>query len=374
MQLSLQNFSTLVQNMAAAVQSAASQLLDLSVGSTLRALLEANASIGLWMQWLILQVLQATRAATSSGPDLDSWMADMTLTRLPAVTATGGISLARFTALQSALVPVGAMVRTADGSQTFAVTLDPSNVAWDAAQNGYVVAAGIASILVPVAAMVAGSAGNVQAGSIRLLASAIPGIDTVTNAAAFQNGMDAESDAAFRARFQSFFGSRSRATSLSVGYAIISVQQGLNYTIQENVDASGSTCHGSFIVTVDDGSGSPSTTLLTTVNAAVDAVRPVGSVFAVLPPTVITADISLTIVVSVGTAKMGVIGPVANAIANYINALPIGATLPLTRLAQLAYAASTAVTNVTQVTINGAALDLTAPLASVIKAGVVSVN
>lgn len=67
MQLSLQNFTTLMQNMAAAVQSASAQLLDLTVGSTLRAVLEANASVALWMQWLILLVLQTTRAATSTG-------------------------------------------------------------------------------------------------------------------------------------------------------------------------------------------------------------------------------------------------------------------------------------------------------------------
>ena len=53
MQLSLRTFDTLVQSMAAAVQASAAQLLDLTVGSTLRAVLEANASIGLWMQWLI---------------------------------------------------------------------------------------------------------------------------------------------------------------------------------------------------------------------------------------------------------------------------------------------------------------------------------
>ena len=79
--------------MAAAVEASATQLLDLTVGSTLRAVLEANASIGLWMQWLILQVLRTTRAATSNGADLDSWMADLTLTRLPAVAATGTVTL-----------------------------------------------------------------------------------------------------------------------------------------------------------------------------------------------------------------------------------------------------------------------------------------
>ena len=44
MQIPLRTFSVLVENMAAAVQASAPQLLDLAAGSTLRALLEANAS------------------------------------------------------------------------------------------------------------------------------------------------------------------------------------------------------------------------------------------------------------------------------------------------------------------------------------------
>ena len=42
MQLSLQTFTTLMQNMAAAVEASATQLLDLTVGSTLRAVLEVQ--------------------------------------------------------------------------------------------------------------------------------------------------------------------------------------------------------------------------------------------------------------------------------------------------------------------------------------------
>ena len=100
MQLQLQTFSTLVNNAAAAVQGAAAQLVDLTVGSTLRAILEANASIALWLQWLILQVLRMTRASTSAAADLDSWMADYAFTRLPATAAGGGVTLSRFTFLK----------------------------------------------------------------------------------------------------------------------------------------------------------------------------------------------------------------------------------------------------------------------------------
>jgi uncharacterized phage protein gp47/JayE len=374
MQLSLRTFNTLVQSMAAAVESSATQLLDLTVGSTLRAVLEANASIGLWMQWLILQVLRTTRAATSDGADLDSWMADLTLTRLSAVAASGIVTFSRFTATMSALIPAGALVRTADGTQTFAVSTDTAQPSWSAASNGYVVAGGSASLDVPVVAQTLGSAGNVQAGTISLLASALPGIDAVSNASAFQNGLDAESDDAFRSRFRNFIASRSRATPIAVGYAISSIQQGLNYTIQENINPAGQSLMGSFVVTVDDGSGSPSTTLLSTVLTAIDAVRPVGSIFSVQPPTVLTANVSLTITVPSGTTKAPVQALVGSAIGSYINGLTIGAALPLTRLAQIAYAASPAVVNVGALSANGSASDITVAATCVVKAGIIAVN
>lgn len=374
MQLSLQNFTSLVQNMAASAQSAATQLLDLTVGSTLRAVLEANASIALWMQWLILQVLQTTRAATSTGADLDSWMADMSLVRLPAVAASGLVTFSRFTATAVTLVSVGALVRTADGTQTFAVIASPAVAAFNAAQNGYVLAAGVASLDLPVQALAPGSAGNVQAGSVSLLASAVPGIDAATNANAFQNGLDAEQDGAFRARFHNFIDSRSRATPLAIGYAIGNIQQGLEYTIQENVDTAGNPRLGSFVVTVDDGSGSPSGSLLATVTAAVDAVRPIGSIFAVQPPSVIQANVELTVAVVPTTAHAQAAGAVGSAIAAYIDALPIGAPLPISRVVQLAYDAYPAVSNVSQIQINSATADITPSTSGVVKVGTITVN
>jgi phage-related baseplate assembly protein len=209
---------------------------------------------------------------------------------------------------------------------------------------------------------------------VSLLASALPGIDAVSNASAFQNGLDAESDSAFRERFRNFIASRSRATPVAIGYAIDGIQQGLNHTIQENMDAAGQPRMGSFVVTVDDGSGSPSTALLSTVQVAVDAVRPIGSVFSVRPPSVVTVNISLTITVATSIAKAPIAGIVGNAIRSYVNGLPIGGSLPLTRLAQVAYAADEAVTNVSQLLANGFAHDITPDASGVVKAGIVAVN
>ncbi len=360
--------------MAAAVQASATRLLDFTVGSAFRAVLEANASVALWMQWLILQVLRTARAATSTGADLDSWMADMSLTRLPAVSATGIVTFSRITPTLAALVPVGTLVRTADGTQTFSVLIDTTNPAWVGASSGYVVTSGLASLDLPVAAVVPGNAGNVQAGAISLLASAVPGIDSVYNSSAFLNGLDAETDNAFRSRFRNFIASRSRATPAAIAYAITSIQQGLNYTIQENTDPMGQPSLGQFVVTVDDGSGNPSTTLLSTVQTAIEAVRPVGSFFSVRPPNVVTADVSMLITVASDSMKTPVQAVVGDAVKDYINGLSIGCGLALTKLAQIAYAANPSVINVSALLINGTPDDLPAMPTSVIKTGMVAVN
>lgn len=374
MQLQLQNFSALVTSAAAAVQGAASQLVDLTVGSTLRAVLEANAAMALWLQWLIVEVLQITRAATSAGADLDSWMADFTVTRLPAVAAFGTVTFSRFVPVSSALVPIGTVVRTSDGTQSFLVIADTGNAAYSATQNGYVLAAGVASVNVPVVAQVAGSAGNVQMNAISLIAAALPGVDAVTNAAGFQGGLDAESDIALRSRFQSFLASRSRATTQAVGYAISSIQQGLQYTILENVTSNGVVQMGNFIAIIDDGSGYPPAALLTTAATAIEAVRPVGSSYAVQAPEVMSATISMTITTAPGAVHATVAAQVAGVLASFVNGLPLGAPLPWSKLSQQAYDASNSVINVSSVLLNGSSADLTPAPSGVVKAASVTVN
>ena len=374
MQLQLQNFTTLVGNAAAAVQGSARQMLDLTVGSTLRAVLEANAAIGLWMQWLILQVMSTTRAATSSGPDLDSWVADFSLNRLPASSAAGQVTFSRFTPSQAAFIPAGISVRTSDGSQSFVVLPGAGNTAWNAALAGFTLGAGVASITVPVAAVTSGSTGNVQAGAISLLATAIPGIDTVANASSLAGGLDAESDAALRSRFSSYLVSRARATPLAIGNAILSVRQGLSYTIQENIAPDGSSRIGSFVVTVDDGSGAPSSALLASIAAAVEQMRPIGSIYMIQPPTVTTANISMSITTAVSAVHAAIGAAVAQSLTGAINQLPIGAPLPFTRLAQIAYATDPTVTNVTAILLNGATADLVPTASGLIKAGLIQVN
>ena len=373
MKLQLQDFPTLVRGMAAGVQGASGALIDLTVGSVLRAVLEANASLALWLQWLIVQVLSTTRAATSSGADLDSWMADYSVARMPAVAATGSVTFARFTPGLATAVPLGTQVRSTDGTQSFTVVADTANPAWNATANAYQVAANASAVTLPVQAVAPGSAGNMQPGGITVLATAIAGIDTVTNAAAFTNGLDAEGDAALRGRFTNWAASLSRATPLAVRAAAAGVQQNVQTAIAEQVDTAGNPRAASFVLTVDDGSGAPSADLIGRVASAVENVRPVGITYAVQPPRLVPASIALTLTVS-GSNKNALIGPVATAITAFVNALPIGASLPVSRIATLAYGVDPGIVNVTGIAINGGTGDVVPPWNGAVKATSVTVS
>ncbi len=369
MQLQLQNFTALVQTQAAAASASCAQLIDVTVGSVLRAIMEANAAVALWMQWLIVEVLATTRAATSNGTDLDSWVADFGMSRLASVPAAGQVTFSRATAGLASVVPVGALVRTGTDpdDQIFTVSTNTTNAAWTGA--GYALAATALSVNVPVVAQTAGQAGNVQAGSIVMLASAIPGVDSVSNNGPMLGGMNAESDIALRARFSGFIDSRTRATAQAVGFAVLSIQQGLSYAIAEGVDTTGAVRPGNFVVTVDDGTGSPPATLLAQVSSAIDAIRPIGGTFSVRPPQVVSANIQMTIVApstSQATVQAAVLG--------FVSGLTIGAPLILSKLYQVAHDADPAVTSVTSVTINAASTDLDPPNYGLVRPGTVSIS
>lgn len=351
MGLPLQGFTDYVRVQAAAVQGAAGTALDLTVGSVLRAVLEANAAVALWLQWLVAQVLAATRAATSVGADLDSWMADFGVVRLPASAATGSVVFARYAATAAASVPVGAQVRASASGVVYAVVADAANAAWTGA--GYRLGAGVASVTVPVVAVVPGAGGNAGVGAVDQVASAIVGVDTVANVAAIAGGLDAEGDGALRARFGNFLDSRARATSSAVNFAVASVRQGLRWAIADGEDAAGAAMPGHFTVTVDDGSGAPSGGLVAAVSAAVDAVRPVGTSFTVRGPVVLPV---VAAVVLTPAAGLGVAEAVSAAVQAYVAGLGVGVGLPVSRVVAIAFGASPSVQGAS-VLLNGVAAD-----------------
>jgi uncharacterized phage protein gp47/JayE len=365
-------FTDIVRATASAIQAKSAQLINLTVGSVLRAIIEANAGVILWLQGLVVYLLTLTRFATSVGPDADSWAADYGFTRLAAVAASGEVTFTRFTDTTQSVVPFGTILQSADGTQSFAVDTDSTNPAYSEALGGYVIAPSVATLTVSVTAVTPGTGGNVLANTITSMGQGVPGVDTVTNAAAFTNGVDAESDQAFKARFVLFIASLSKATLVAVQAAIANVQQGLQSTITENFDYSGAYDPGSFYVVVDDGTGSPPSGLLTAVGNAIDAVRGLGIRFAVFAPVVESTNVSMTITSAAGLTHATVVGEVGVALTNFLNTLPLGAGLPYTMLAGIAYAVP-GVTNVSAILLNSGTADIAANSKDVIKAGVISV-
>lgn len=383
MSINSQSFTQILTGFATTVQGTASVLVNFVIGSILRAIGEATAWVAMWLQGLILNAIALTRAATSSGSDLDSWCAQFFFTRLPPTAASGQVTFSRFTATQQAVVPFGSIVQTGDGTQQYSVVADTSNPAYSATLGGMVIAAGTSSMTCTVVSITPGknsvnlpdASGNVSLGAINALFQSIPGVDTVTNASAYSNGVNAESDGAFRIRFAGYLATLAKATKVAIAGAIAALGANFTSTINENLTYGGVVQMGYFTVVVDDGSGAPPSTTLSTVYNAVDAVRPFTSTFGVFAPLVIQAHVAMTIATtSTGAAHATTAALVTTAIAAYINSLKLGQSLSYSRLAQIALDTSSDVVSITAWTLNGATTDLAATNLQVIKTSDVVVS
>ena len=370
----MKTFADFLRDMSAGAQGASAVPLDLSVGSVLRALFEGNVSVASWLQWLIMGGLRMTRAATSQGVELDSWVADFGLTRLPASAARGTASFSRYSPVGRSLIPVGTAVKTLDSSTVLLVVTDITDAHWSVGDQGYAFLDGIGTINVPVIAAVPGAAGNVLPGSISLIASPLAGVDTVSNSAALSGGFDAESDQQLRARFQNYMDSRSRGTSQAIRYVAQSIQQGVTVTVVENADASGYPLPGNFVVSIDDGSGAPTPDLIARVALAIDQVRPIATTFAVLRPVVVSVAVEMTIG-TINPASLGTLRSLVQiTIIQHINSLPIGGSLTSAELVRQLYLAHDQLRDIAEISFNGQQADVQPPGNGVIKTSSVVVH
>lgn len=366
-------FTELVRDMVTTIQGKYPGIVDTSVGSVVLAVVDAVATIVLWLQSLVLQLFVLARAATSSGEDLDSWFADFGFKRAAASTAKGQVTFARFSSANQVTVPVGGTIQTDDGSQKYLVLPDTGNPAYSSLLAAYVLLPSVSSVTVPVEALVAGAAGNALAGRINTITQAMPGIDTVTNAEAFTSGEDAEKDMSARISFVGYIASLSKATMSAIGYAIRSLKQGVSYSLVENEDYGGTLQYGYFYAVVDDGTGTPDSTFLASAFNAIDQVRGFTVEFGVFAPVIVGASVNMIITTDDGYDHNALVGLVGDAVTGYINSLELGEKLSWSKLIQIAYEASPGVINVTGVTLNGGTADLLANRKQRIKAETVTV-
>ena len=372
--ISWQGFTSYVNSSVAAVQSSARSVVDATVGSLTLAWSQAVSGVALWLQAYIIQVLALTRAATSNGSDLDTFVADFGLTRIAATFAVQTATFASYSYTAQRTVPLGSLISTGPGGIQFIVTMDATNAAWNATLQAYVLAGGTASVTVPIQAVVAGTSGNVLTGTVISFVVPITGIDTVTNTAPNpQTGFDAETDPALRTRFVQFFASLSKATKIAIGTAIMAVQNGLTYTLTENQAYGGATQLGYFYVVFDDGSGSPSSTLISEVTAAVDAVRPICSTFGVFGPSVVSVGVSATLITNPAYTHSTVVAAAVAAINAFLNTIPEGTGVAYGAISAVLFGVA-GVNNLSLLLVNGATSDITVTSKQVVKAGTVTLS
>ncbi|MCJ2084588.1 baseplate J/gp47 family protein [Methylobacterium sp. E-005] len=370
--------STIVGTIAAGIQSRlTSVFLNFAKGKVLRALAETYAGNGLWLQKENLQIAMLTRLATSYGSDIDTFIADFPLsgvTRLGAQAATGLCTFSRYTAGPTiAYVPVGGTVRTTDGSQTFQVYADATNPAYvatyvntDGSLGAYAIAAQVNSVTAPVIGATAGSSGqpgsngNVGASTIGLISSTMPGVDTVTNPAAFTNGFDVESDASVMARFALAVAGRGGGTIAAIQSAVANLKVGMTSVVLPNSDINGNFTPGVVSVIVDDGSGNISAALLAAAQTAVYSVIAEGIRPGIYAAALLPINVVMQITTAAGYVHQNVVAQVSAALALYLNGLGQGATVGYFELSTVACNVSGVAGIVpTSYTLNGGTSDIT---------------
>lgn len=375
MDLNLRSITALTEQQItdAKASSPAVAAMNTTQGSVVRAIFRAVSGVGAWFQATALDVLRASRLTSSTGADVDSWMGDFRLTRLPATSASGQLTFSRFGGSTPAAVRVGTLVKTGDGTLSFVVVADTINQRFNPTTNAYEIPADTYSMTVSAQAIAPGTASNVIAGAISLVSSS-GGMDQVTNATAFSGGVDAESDDALKARFQAYIASLARATLAAIQAAVAGTRQGLRFTVAANTDPSGMFRPGHMTITVDDGSGAPADSILSAVAASVEVTKALAETYSILPPLTVAANVSLYYEVTAGVDRTLFLLPIEQAISKHIDSLGIGQPLRFSRIFSLAFGVSGSIVNVGGIAINGVPADLNPGPRGLVLAGVISVG
>jgi hypothetical protein len=340
MALPNKTFQQFVNDMQVQWANAVGIVSALQPGDVVLALIQALASQLVFIEALAQMANSVARAQTSAAADLDSFMAQFGFTRLPATFDTGAVTFGKLSAGASNVsIPAGAVVQTPGGAVQYQVVADTTQPTWSATLNAYVMVAGQTSLTATVQALVAGTSSNVAAAQLTQIAAAVPGIDTVTNAAPINNALNAELDAAFRARFVLFLAGLSKATKAAILAALLGVQQGLQINLLENTAPGGATVLGEFTAVIDDGSGTPPAALVTLCINAVQGVRGFTINAQVVAVTKIIPTIALNIRAGTGFILANVQAAVQAAVVAAVNAIQLGTpTLFVSAIEQAALA------------------------------------
>lgn len=237
--------AAIINNMAASLGIST----NLPQGDPLLAIAQALTAQLIYVQGQNQSILAASRAATATGSDLDSWMADFGYTRSPATYAWGPFQVTASTNLTPtggvSSLPFGTVVNSSDGTVSYTIIPQPSAAVTTTPAQTIALYGGTpptsttpgGTYTVYAQANNIGTVGNVAGGFINALASPVAGVSAVSNLSAVTNGAAAATDAAARAGFLNYIQSLSQATYGAVQSAIAAVIPGTLFSLLDTAIA-----------------------------------------------------------------------------------------------------------------------------------------
>jgi uncharacterized phage protein gp47/JayE len=367
----------IAQAYAAACERYGLPVATLGTGSQLAAIFYAERAALMQQSGQLQYGVYISRLANCVGSDVDSYVAQFGITRLSATYATGQVICTTNSPVTIPIVvPVGAQFGTDDGL-VYVVVADPSNEAYSQSSGGYVISPTGSStpstVSVTVQCTTPGTIGNAQPNQITLFILGpinTIGIGSVNNTATVAGAIDTESDAALKARFQATFaGGSDGGTPLEILALVLGLEANLTVSVADNNNA-GTADDGWYTVVVNTIGATVATPeqLLQAVQAAVLENNTAGTSFVVMGSTV--TDVNITAVLTLKSGADAVATPelAVAALQAYIDSIglsPTGGTTTLS-IAQIYFAiinASSDILDVTSLSVNGGAVDLTAAFA-----------
>jgi phage-related baseplate assembly protein len=355
MAFQIKNFTSIVASMVNYMRGSQTKITDFRVGSAARTMLEAPA---VEIEELYKQMFNGIISAIPV-----ALYQSFNFSLLGPATAYNYVTVT--IPVQTSATPIAA--GASFGIPGISVTYT--------SQSAFSIPAGQTSVDVLVFASTTGSAGNCGAGEITSILSGV-GVTgaTVTNAAAFTNGYDQETDAQRQTRFQAFISSLSRGVVGALEYAATTAAlTDANGNITERVEFAEviepyeldpTYLPGYIYLFIHNGTGSTSSQLLALATQiilgyyngamAVAGYKAAGVIVNVLTGTDTPVNVTAQLSVVDESQRATIVAAVSAAIASYLQLLPCGQTVTRAGL----YATIMAVSGVTNVVLSLPAADV----------------
>lgn len=196
----IKNFASIVASMINYMQVTTNKITDYTVGSIARTLIEAPAiEIDQLYQEMYNGLQDAIPVATYNSFDF---------TLLPSLSTNGNVTVNITAQGANVLIPAGTVFSFPGGATTYAGIADTTILASNT------------TIPILVSATTPGALGNIPATTQFTLVPSPAGFVSASNAAAFTNGLDPETEAQRKVRFQNYIATLQHGTGASIIYGL----------------------------------------------------------------------------------------------------------------------------------------------------------